>query len=69
MLQVPYVHMTFCCYSLKATVVYQESLNHAHNRTRMIDSWLCAGFSFYQVNNNNNSPRHYDVQYLLCGEG
>lgn len=71
MLQVPYVQMPFYFCPLQATVVYQESLNHAHNRTRMIDSWLCSGFSFYQVNNNNNNNNTplYDAQYVLCGEG
>ena len=53
MLQALRLRLYFC--PLRATVVYQESLNHARNRTRMIDSWLCSGFSFCQVNNNNNN--------------
>ena len=63
--------MTFYCCPLQAAVVYQESLNHARYRTRMIDSWLCSGFSLYHVNNNNNnnSPPLYDAQYFLCEEG
>lgn len=64
------VQMLFYCCPLQATVVYQENLNPARNRTRMIDFWLWPMFSSHQVNhNNNNKPLWIGAQYLLHQEG
>lgn len=65
MLQEPYVPMTFYSFPLQAKLVYQESVNHLHNRTTMHDSWPWSGFSFYHLTTTN--PQVYDDQYLLCG--
>ena len=65
------VQMLLYCCPLQATVVYQESLIHAHNRTEMIDFWLCSGFSFYQVsidNKNNSSSPINMMLSIYCRE-
>lgn len=60
------VQMQFYCWPLRATVVYRENPNRAHNRTQMIDFWLCSGFSFDRVNINNINSRPLPHPSRFC---